>query len=278
MRKEEINEVIVHHFKKINKYFHKVMDGFEMGKIIKFRTEIKKLKAFLHLVNMESEDGLSFHISKRMKTLYGYLGIIQNFEQLKKTNEYTKDYPQNDPFCFVVMIEKKLDYWKKLSKEFVAEDYDFIDDKEKILAMMPDKLTKKSIKKFIHYTLYELNTINGRLDDVALDNTRKFIEDIYFNYEYIKPYITDQQINLFDKEELVEFLRLFNDYRDKCMAIALLQTLSTTMFNKEGQNILQEIENDWLHKKQEIKNLISDKFKGTHVTVNTLNEFDYADS
>ena len=132
--------------------------------------------------------------------------------------------------------------------------------------------------KFIHYTLYELNTINGRLDDVALDNTRKFIEDIYFNYEYIKPYITDQQINLFDKEELVEFLRLFNDYRDKCMAIALLQTLSTTMFNKEGQNILQEIENDWLHKKQEIKNLISDKFKGTHVTVNTLNEFDYADS
>lgn len=273
MRKEEINEFIEDSFKKIAKCFRKAIDKFEMQDIRKFRIEIKKLKVFLHLLNMESEDGFSYRITKRMKTIYGYSGIIQNFQQLQKTNEYVKDSLEKVPLCYVEMIEKELEYWKKLSTGFMAANYDFIGDKEEIFAVLPDKLTKKSIKKFIHYTLYELNTINGRLDDVALDNTRKFMEDIYFNYEFIKPYITDQQITLFDEEEVRACLELFNNYRDKCMALALLQTVTTRALDDEGKGILKRIENDRLLEKKEIKNQLSAKLDPMQITANNLNEF-----
>ena len=87
----------------------------------------------------------------------GILGIIQNFEQLKKTNESVNDFPAIYPN----MLERELEYWKKLSKDFIDSNYDFISDRKEILATLPDKLTKKSIHKFIHYTLYELSLISN---------------------------------------------------------------------------------------------------------------------
>jgi hypothetical protein len=278
MRKEEINEFIEDSFRKLLKHFRKAINDFDLENIREFRTEIKRLKVFLHLVNIETEDGFSLHITKRMKTIYGYLGIIQNFKQLQNTNERIQNPLEIGPFCYVEVIEKELAYWKKLSKGFIDADYDFIGDKEEILALLPNKLTKESIKKFIHYTLYELNTINNRLDDVSLDNIRKFMEDIYFNYEFLKPYILDQQINLFDKEQLRACLDLFNKYRDICTALALLQSLTTGALNDEEKRIIKHIENHRLLEKKEIRNQLSAKLDFMQITNHNLNGFAFAES
>jgi CHAD domain-containing protein len=269
MRKEEISEFIEESFKKIAKHFRKAIHDFEMEDISQFRVEIKKLKVFLHLLNMESNDGFSFRITKRMKTIYGYFGIIQNLEQLKKTNKSVNDLPAFHPN----MLEREIEYWKILSKDFIDSNYNFIGDKKEILATLPDKLTKKSIHKFIHYTLYELSLISNRLDDVALHNFRKFMEDIYYNYVWIKLYLTEQQTNLFNENEVRQCLDLFNNYRDECMTLALLETLTASELDDKGKRILKKIENDRLLEKKEIKNQLSIKLSSMHLTANNLNEF-----
>ncbi|HET7118296.1 MAG TPA: hypothetical protein VFI29_17495, partial [Hanamia sp.] len=73
-------------------------------------------------------------------------------------------------------------------------------DEKEIVATLPDKLSKESIKKFIHYTLYELQMLSGRTDDAALESIRKFLEDIFYNLVYIKSFFTDQQSSQFDEE------------------------------------------------------------------------------
>lgn len=271
MKKEEIDEFVEGGFKKINKYFHKAIDNFETEDISDFRSEIKKLKVFLHLINMESGDGFSYRITKRMKTIYGYLGVIQNFQlQLKKTNEYVKIISGNIPVHYVTMLERELEFWKKTSKDFIDADYDYFNDEKEIITTLPDKLTKKSIKKFIHYTLYELQAISGHSDDYSLDSTRKFMEDIYYNYALIKPFITERQTNLFDEKEMDECLKLSNDFRDRCTAIALLQTFSADESEKQ---LLKEMENDWLHEKKKLKNQLSAKLDSIHIKANNLSEF-----
>jgi hypothetical protein len=269
MQKEEISEFIEDSFKKIAKHFRKAIHDFEMEDIRQFRAEIKKLKVFLHLLNMESSDGFSFRITKRMKTIYGYFGIIQNLEQLKKT----KKSVNNLPTFYPNILERELEYWEKLSKDFIDSNYDFISDKKEILTSLPDSLTKKSIHKFIHYTLYELSLISNRLDDVALDNFRKFMEDIYYNYALIKPYLTEQQTNLFNENEVRHCLDLFNNYRDECITLALLETLTASELDDKGKRILKKIENDRLLEKKEIKNQLSTKLDSMHITANNLNKF-----
>ena len=279
MKKEEIDEFVEDAFKKIDKHFYKAIDNFETEHIREFRSEIKKLKIFLHLLNMESGDGFAYRITKRMKTIYGYLGIIQNFQlQLIKANEYVKKSAKSIPALYVNMLEKELEFWKKLSKDFIVEDYGFLNDKKEIITTLPDKLTKKSIRKFIHYTLYELQVISGHLDDHSLDNTRKFMEDIYYNYTFIKPFITQLQNGIFDEKVVGECLKLFGDFRNKCMALALLQSFSADQLDEHEKQLLKEMENDWLHEKKELKNQLSAKLDSMHIKANNLDEFAFADS
>jgi CHAD domain-containing protein len=279
MKKEEINEFIEERFKKINKYFHKAIKSFDLEDIGAFRLEVKKLKVFFHLLNMESEDGFSFHITKRMKTIYGYLGIVHNFQlQLKKTNEYVKKIEDAVPLCYRNVLRKELEYWVSISQDFIAADDNFLSDKDLILATLPDKLTKKSIKKFIDYTLHGLNTISGRLDDEDLENVRKFMEDIYYNYDFIKPYFTEPQTNLFNRKKVGSLLELFNNYRDKCMALALLQMAGTDGLEDHEKVILKQIENDWLYEKKELKHQLSCTREALQITVKNLNSFAFAGS
>ncbi len=171
MKKEEMDEFIKSSFKKISKYFYKAVDNFDDEDICKFRSEIRKLKVFLHLVSMESKDGLSCNITRKMRIIYGYMGIIQNFHlQLKKASDYEKKSSKHISLFYVDMLEKELEYWKKLNKNYIDSDYNFLNDEYEILASLPGQLTRNSIIKFINYTLFQLKAMSGRNDDESLDN------------------------------------------------------------------------------------------------------------
>lgn len=274
MKKSEINEFLETSFKKIGKYFHKSIAGFESESIREFRTEIKRLKVFLHLISMESDDGLACRITKRMKTLYGYFGIIRNLEtQLSVTKKYAQGPAHNAPACYINILEKELQYWKKLSLDFIDAGYSFNNDKQEIIAGLPDMLNKKSIKKFVHYTLYELHTLSGRADDDALDSIRKFMEDIYYNYEIISPFFDDQQIKIFNKKAIEECLKLFDDFRNKCMSLVLLQTFVTDELDESEKQLLKTMEKGCLNEKQDIKNKLVAALDSMNIKAVNLNSF-----
>jgi len=278
MKKEEIDELVDDCFKKINKYFHKAIIDFQSEDIHDFRLEIKKLKAFFHLINMESGDGFSCRITKRMKTIYGYFAIIQNLQfQLREIQECPKNCNAGIPKGYEKMLDAELQFWKKLSKDYIDPGYDFSSDKKEISTLFPDKLTQKSIRTFIHYTLYELQSISGHSDDYSLDSARKFIEDLYYNYRFINPYISEQQTKLFDEKVLGECLRLFVDFRDKCMMIALLQTFEANKLDDSEKQLLKEMENDWRYEKKELKNQLLTEFDSLQIKVINLNAFAFED-
>lgn len=274
MKKNEIDEFIESRFKKIEKYFHKCIISFDTESICEFRIEIKRLKVFLHLISMEPDDELVCRITKRMKTLYGYFGIIRNLGmQLSETKKYVQRPAHNAPVCYINILEKELQYWKNLSLDFIGVGYSFDNDKQEIMAVLPDKLNKKSIKKFIHYTVYELNTLSGRADDEALDSTRKFMEDIYYNYEIISPFFADQQNKIFNKKAVEECLKLFDDFRYKCMSLVLLQSFVTDGLSESENQLLKAMENEWLNEKKNIKNKLIATLDSMNIKALRLNNF-----
>ena len=274
MKKEEINKYIKDRLKTINQSFRKAIDHFEVEDVREFRSEIKKLKVFLHLVSMESEDGLSYRITKRMRTIYGYLGTIQHLQlQLKATSEYVKRASKHVPVFYVNILERELKDWKKLSKDFIDPDYDFLNDEKEIIAAFPDKLRKKSITRFIHYTLYELQAMSVHQDEEALDDVRKFMEDIYFNLAFFEPFVAGQQSSFFDKKELEECLRLLNNFQDKCTNVVLLETSGIDALDEHEKELIKQMEHDWLHEKKEMKKELAARLEAMNTKANNLNEF-----
>ena len=274
MKKNQIDEFVEKNFKKIDKNFHKSITNFETKYIQQFRAEVKRLKVFLHLINMESDDGLSYRITRRMKTVYGYFGIIRNLQmQLKKINEYAGNSADNTPVFYINILEKELEYWKKLSHDFIDVGYSFMNDKQQIMALLPDKLNKKSIQKFVYYTVYELNSFAGRTDDEALDSIRKFIEDIYYNYEVINPFFDEREKNFLNKKNMGTCLGLFDDFRNECAAVALLQTFGTDKLDEREKQLLKEMENEWLHRKKDLKNKVVAALTSRNMKATSSQEF-----
>ena len=274
MKKSEIDEFVETRFKKIGKYFHKSIAGFDTESIREFRVEIKKLKVFLHLISMESDDGLACRITKRMKTLYGYFGIIRNAEmQLSETKKYVQSSAHNTLACYINILERELQYWKKLSLDFIEAGYSFNNDKQEIMAVLPEKLNKKSIKKFVHYTLYELNMLSGRADDEALDSIRKFMEDIYYNHEIINPFFDDQQNKILNKKAIEECLELFDEFRNKCMLLVLLQTFVTDELDESEKQLMKTMEKECLNEKKDIKHKLVSALDSMNIKALRLNSF-----
>ena len=104
------------------------------------------------------------------------------------------------------------------------------------------------------------------------------MEDIYYNYALIKPFITPQQTNLFDEKAIEECLELFSDFRDKCGAVILLQTFGIDELDESEKKLLKEMESNWLHEKKELKNQLLVKLDSMQIKSNSLSKFALEDS
>ena len=277
MKKNEIDEVITSHFKKIDKLFPEIITGFKIEDIHKFRTEIKKLRAFLHLVNMEVDVGLEIKITKKMKTFYGYIGIIRNLQlHLKNINSYFENSIDKIPKAYTATIEKEIKYWKENTKEFIDFHNNFPNDEEKITSELPDKLRKQSIKKFIQYMVYELHNKLIRLnDDETLHSIRKLLKDILYNWTYVQHYIAPLSSGLSQEEEIGSFIEMLGAFCDKCSGLTLIQKYNNDSAEDEEKIVLEKIIQTWSTEKQELKEIICSKLELLPIKPMIASSFSY---
>lgn len=256
MKKDEIRVIVKNGFKKIDKLFHKIIIDFDTEDIQEFRMEIKKLKSFFHLLDMEGNGNIQFKIRRKMKTFYGYIGIIRNTQvHLKKVNNYCEDSTESAPISYIAKLEKEVEYWKKNAKEFMNYHNNFQNDEDQIMSVLPDKLRKGSIKKFVDYILYELQKLLIHSDDETLHSTRKLLEDIFYNWATVQPYFVSRSACLSREERIESLIEMLAAFRDKCIDVILLQTYYDDSAGYD-KPILQKIIHVWNIQKQELREII----------------------
>ena len=261
MKKAELVKTVKQNFKISAKLFRKVITDFDVADINEFRTGIKKLRSFFHLVDMEFSSGFQIKMSKKMKTFYGYAGIIRNLKlHLKNINDYCQNSGSNPPKLYLVKLNEEIKNWEKNTTDFMDIDNNFLNDEERILNELPEKLTKESIKKFLDYIFYEITPLLTRSDeDEVLLSIRKFLQDIFYNWPYIKRYISVYPSSLWLDEKRNECLTLLGAFRDKCIDVTLLQTYSYDLGESEENKQLDEIEKIWKNEKQELRKINFDE-------------------
>ena len=279
MKKDEIHGVLNDHFKKIDKYFHKIMKEFEEEDIHMFRVEIKKLRSFLHLVEMEKEEGIHFNTAKKLKTIYGYVGITRNLQlQIKLIRESVKDGDAL-PSEYLNKLKKELGEWQNKIRDYMGEENNFYDEEELLRARMPDKLKKKSITQYIRFMLYKLNGLMNHLfDDEALHGVRKILKDFHYNRSFIEIHLAPLPKGIADEKATKSCMDLIGLFHDKCIAHALLQTYNDESVINEEKEFLQKIEQKWEREKEGLKQKIDSKLKVLELTAQKINSFSFVDT
>lgn len=257
MKKNEITEIVDKYFKKLEKSFHKVLIHFNDDDIQQFRTEIKELRAFFHLLDMEAGGDTRFKITSKMKTFYGYAGIIRNLHLLLQTIKMQFEYSTDkELIAFIDKVEKEIIYWEKNTKEYVGQHKSFHIDEENILSRIPGKLRMRSIKKFVGYLAHEIQTLLTRFDDEKLNSIRKLLEDLLYNWRYCTPYTATLPAGL-QKEEVRSLVSMLLDFRDKSAAYTILDAYYNDSESDEEKLALANIMQFCKSQKDEVKKIIS---------------------
>ena len=127
---------------KLSNLFARIIINFEMESIHEFRTEIKKLRAFLRLLNMQSDRQLK--ISKEIKKFYGCIGMICNLQlQIKNVNDYLGNSGAIK-FLQPILREKlnaEVEAPKQIQQKFISAE-NFSDNVEKIINRLPINFKK----------------------------------------------------------------------------------------------------------------------------------------
>jgi CHAD domain-containing protein len=262
MKQKAISIIINKRFKKANRLFREIINRYEVEPVHDFRTEIKKLKAFLRLLNVEVGDD-TLKISKKMKTFYGYAGIIRNLQlQFKTMGDYSGNPQYTVTETYIDYLKKMIEKWKENVIEFVESKNNFQDDQKKIIKQLPIKLVKGSAKRFLENKMNELACLIAELpDDDVLHSIRKLLKDILYNWIYIEHYSKLLPADFSDKEKIKSFTELIGLFLDKRIAIILLETYckdceENGLFFENETSELKEIENGWKKEKEELAQII----------------------
>jgi CHAD domain-containing protein len=260
MKEREIIETVEDSFKTINKLSHKIIKEFNADDIQDFRTEVKKLRAFLRLLNTENnmEGPL---IPKLLKTFHGYVGIIHNI-QLHRHNlfKYITDYKIEEPKEYIQILDKEKSYWEKEAVDLISAN-NFKDNEDEILKQLPAKLEKSTTKKFLGKKSGELKEqLNYIKDENAIHTVRKVLKDILYIWDFINPGGLPKPIS---KEEDLKLLTTqLGNFRDKCIQ---LEFLSDEYLNKvldeNEKHTLVKMKEQFLREKQIMVDQFSSIFK-----------------
>ncbi len=280
MKNDEIQTVVKQHFKIIDKLFRKIIIDFNTEDIREFRLEIKKLRSFLRLLNFESASGHPLRITKKLKTFYGYTGIIRNLQlNLKNIDGYYENKTGRIPGSYIRKIEKEMQYWKANTKTFMDLDSNFYNDEEIMLAELPDKLTKTSVQRFLQYVFHELNVlVKHSDDDEVLHSIRKLIQDIVYNLPYIHNYKITAPNGFDDEKNALLCIELLETFRDRCIELVLLKTYYDDDYSIEEKRILEQIEHKWQEEKQQAKTEIYSSLNSLQLIPEKINSVSFGEA
>jgi CHAD domain-containing protein len=253
MKKKEIAEVVEESFKTLEKLRHKILEEFDADDIHDFRVEVKKLRAFLRLVNIKKDDDEPT-IPKLLKTFYGYIGIVRNIHLLRHhLFKYVTDHSIKKTTAFLKLMRNDEDFWKKEAVELMA-DNNFKDVEEKILRALPGKLEKSRIKKFIEDKLSDLEKL---LEDFSHDNRihgiRKVLKDILYTWRFTKRDI-DLPETISGEDKLKSLTSALGDFMDKSVEIEFLQpSYVDKIKSKKEKSLLLDLKKHWESEKDKLK-------------------------
>lgn len=244
MKRGDIVDVYKIRFRKLLKYYHSLLEDFEPNDIHHFRLEIKKLRAFLHLIYIDSEDHHS-KIPKDLKLFYNLTGNIRNLQlHQKRIADLCNDFLLEIPAVYLHCLndeEKALEKQaRQMTKTLSIKDFE-----NKLTEEVADKLTKRMRNDFIQKNLtrfHELLALSFYTDE-AVHEVRKIMKDLMYNFKYLE---AGELINVFPGlpglKPMNAITTTLGDYQDLCISLSLLNsTYVTEITDTNEAHVLEEL-------------------------------------
>jgi CHAD domain-containing protein len=239
MEREEMQEILRRKTAKIAKLCEGIEPDFDAEKIHAFRTQVKKLRSLLRLINT-GDGNAQIKIPKKFKRLYRIAGAIRDAQvEATRLAEWEAKLPIYSGNLINIIHRQKEEWKKHYSKD--------------VLAQFEEKITNKYFKALSAGALEHLfqDRISG-INELAAKKTptndqvhsmRKHVKDMMYNarfaekkwgkaYKHIEHYPLSAIQDLSDK---------IGEYNDARIMLDHLQSFSSPDMPKEERDTLARL-------------------------------------
>ena len=187
MKKDTIIHIFEKRCKKIRKHYYKLLEDFDAEEVHDFRLEIKKLRAFIRLVNKGLPEDEPLKIEKNLKTFYSTTGNLRNLElHQQRINLFCEDLLLEKPELYFQILKKEEDELKINARQLAAL-ISLNGFEKKIKNALPDKLKPSAIDDFIvekKCTLRAFISLQEHQEEI-LHEIRKILKDLLYDWVYL---------------------------------------------------------------------------------------------
>ena len=247
MKQTVITSVIKERFSTIRNYIQRMLVEFEEEAVHDFRTEIKKLRAFLRLLNTEHNNQLN--ISKKIKVYYWYAGNVRNLQlHIKSINEWQGDKPA----VYLASVKKQVESLQGALRSLHSPTN--FDKPKMMIHNWIAKPGKPSAKKFVYQKADEFNNLLKQIkEDEILHDIRKLLKDLLYNWKYIKEYASYLPAAISVKKQIAALTEILGEFCDRNTGIHLLETYQLVGPGSNEKEILEKIMHEWETEKAKLR-------------------------
>jgi CHAD domain-containing protein len=246
MKEDAIIAILELRIKRISRHFLKLQKGLDPEELHDFRLEMKKLKAFLRLLNTGKSHGKKIRLSEDIKKYYSLTGNLRNLQLYEQRIKRLVDERHlATPVAYLALLEQETVKTIEQLKP-TAEKISFQQLRKKVLEFVPSRLDASDCK---YYLLLQQNALAALLipvtnRDEALHEVRKIVKDIGYNRDYISSYMSlFLPIFLIKKEQTDAIAEKLGVFHDLCVSLYLIQLPIAKQVKEQGERaVLQELE------------------------------------
>jgi CHAD domain-containing protein len=245
-------------FEKIQASFDVAITYFDAQDIHAFRVEVKKLRAFLHLV----PTGVNVKLPACLHQFYRMVGEIRNLQQQEQRIHDAFICQGELPQTYLNLLAIESAAAIRRAKQFAANRLSIPIEERQLLSTFTHHI-KGNSQGFVRNTINRLQTLSDNrypIDDDDLHSLRKYLKDLLYNHHnigneaiHIPPSILSD-----GKESISTLTDLLGQFQDLRSGLNLLQPIYIDQVTDAGETkMLEGIKAKWEKDKAAIKNHIS---------------------
>jgi CHAD domain-containing protein len=230
---------------------------FDKDAIHAFRVQVKKLRAFLRLLNLK--------LPGKIKKCYAAAGQIRDIQlQVKQINKASGEI--GAPVEYLSVLEEHLEKRKTIFED-VSKKNHFTGSRQKLIKKLPSKLPFENIGQLLHEEITGILSLieTGLNEDDDLHRSRKKIKDIVYINEIYQEALKDQHgseiLNAPAVKKALALAKELGKFIDKWVALSLLKPGWLNEIGPQERKQLQSIHQRWEAQKQSLRKSVSRKLK-----------------
>ena len=265
MKSGEIKNVFKKRFKKVKKHYNKLFEDFVIEEIHGFRLEMKKLRAFIRLINTNILEKKKIKIGGKIKSFYNTTGNIRNLQlHQQRVGHLCDEMLPEKPVQYLQFLSDKENLLKKKARR-IADKNLYNHFRKKIIYLVPEKASKKAVQAFVIQKKHALLELIFLLDysDEAVHEIRKVLKDLLYDWKYISSYVPAALPDYFTNKKNIEvFTDKLGEFHDLCIALYFFKPIYIDKIadEKEKQILLtlrQKLEETKGEMKEDISTLLN---------------------